>query len=99
MTDNLEVLQQAIVILRTKQGELSALSQNKLTPEQTYVLVTSPALLSILRVTLKVLQISPRDVSTTGYGHEINLAKAIISASAPDVLIYPEEHPEEVDPD
>jgi len=99
MSDNLNTLQHAIAELRNKQIELSAIPTHELTKDQMYIATTIPATLAIIRVTLKELQVTPEATSTTGYGHEIHLARAVVSSLLPSALPEPEDHPEEVDPD
>lgn len=97
--NNEEILQSAIQILRTIIS--STVNADTKTPAARYAAATAPAILSILRVALKMMQIDRHSAdSVTGFAYELNLAKAIVKSCAPDKVSYDTNYldgPEEED--
>jgi len=86
-----ETLQKSIEELRKIQTRLSIEHVEAAGPDSQYVLRTIPATLAILRVALKCIQIDPTATTRSGYGHEINLARAIISSQREKEIEYQEQ--------
>lgn len=100
--NNEQIIQAAIAELRRMQSELVLnTTPAEVGPYQRFSIRTIPAILSILRVTLKVIQIDPDSANTVnGYANEINLARAVIQFMTEDQKeYYVEDLPQQEDED
>lgn len=79
-----DTLQQAILCLRELNTKTLSKDKSNPTPEEFFISSTAPSILSLLRVTLRCVQLDPDSANTVnGYAREVHLAKAVISACKP----------------
>lgn len=102
MINNEQIIQSAISELRRMQSELVLnTTPEEVGPYQRFSIRTIPSLLSILRVTLRIIQLDPESAnSVNGYANEVNLARAIIQDATEEQKEYfVAECPEQEDED
>lgn len=102
MTNDEQIVQDAIAELRRMQSQLVlGTTPEEVGPYQRFSIRTIPSILSILRVTLRVLQLDPDAAKTVnGYANEVNLARAIIKDATEEQKEYfVAECPEQEDED
>lgn len=91
-----EAIQKAIATLREWQHCYSSYAPgHTFTASEQYQIDTIPSTMSILRVALRAFEMSPDRKSNIGFDRELNLARAIIKQSLKEVVVEPDQAPED----